>query len=103
MKYKAMLAVLIISAVTASLIGCGVPKSEHDKIVKQLEQTNKEKTVLADQATTLTKEKEALSKQVADLQNQVSALRKENDEFRAKLGLKKPAAKAPAKAPAKKK
>ena len=101
MRHKAFLAVLIASAVTASLIGCGVPKTEHDKVVKALQQAQQEKTALADQLDKVRKEKDSLSQQVAQLQNQINTLQKENDALKGKTAPKKPAAKAPAKAPAK--
>jgi peptidoglycan hydrolase CwlO-like protein len=93
-RYQAFLTILMISALTVSLIGCGVPKTEHDKVVKSLEQANQEKATLTDQVGKLMKEKDSLSQQVAQLQ-------KENAEMKAKMT--KPAAKPAAKAPAKKK
>ena len=97
MKYKAYLAVLIASAVTMSLIGCGVPKTEHDKVVKALQQANQEKTTLADQFDKLKKEKDSLSQEVSQLQTQINTVQKENEMLKAKTGAKKPAAKTPAK------
>ena len=97
MRYKTVVALLILSAVTLSLIGCGVPKTEHEKVVKELEQVTQEKTTLSDQLDKVTKEKEALSQQIGQLQNQINALKKENGQLKAKLAPKKPAKKAPAK------
>ena len=97
MKYKAFVAVLIASAVTMSLIGCGVPKTEHDKVVKALQQATQEKTTLADQFDKLKKEKDSLSQEVSQLQTQINTLQKENEMLKAKAGSKKPAAKTPAK------
>lgn len=97
MRYKTFLAALIVSAVALSLIGCGVPKTEHEKVVKQLEQANQEKTALSSELDKMKSEKEALSKQVAGLQNKINTLQKENRELKAKLAPKKPAAKAPTK------
>ena len=97
MKYKAFVAVLIASAVTMSLIGCGVPKTEHDKVVKALQQAQQEKTSLTDQFDKLKKEKDSLSQEVSQLQTQINTLQKENQMLKAKAGSKKPAAKAPAK------
>ena len=97
MRYKAYLTVLIASAVTASLIGCGVPKTEHDKVVKALQQAQQEKTALADQLDKVRKEKDSLSQQVAQLQNQINTVQKENEALKGKAAPKKPAAKAPAK------
>jgi len=91
MRYKAFVAVLIASAVTMSLIGCGVPKTEHDKVVKALLQANQEKTALTDQFDKLKKEKDSLSQEVSQLQTQINTLQKENQSLKAK------------KAPAKKK
>ncbi len=97
MRYKTVVTLLIISAVALSLVGCGVPKTEHEKVVKELEQVKQETTTLSDQLGKVTKEKEALSQQIGQLQNQISTLRKENEELKAKLAPKKPAKKAPAK------
>lgn len=91
MRHKTFLAVAFVLAVTVALIGCGVPKTEHDKVVKALEQANMEKANLTSQIDKLTKEKDSLSQQVAQLQ-------KEIEELKAKG---KPAAKAPAKPAAK--
>jgi cell division protein FtsB len=88
MRYRIALAILMASAVTVSLIGCGVPKTEHDKVVKALEQANQEKINLASQVDQLTKEKDSLAQQVAQLQ-------KENADLKAKTA--KPAGKAPTK------
>jgi peptidoglycan hydrolase CwlO-like protein len=90
MRHKTFLAVAFVLAVAVSVMGCGVPKTEHDKVVKALEQANQEKADLTGQIDKLTKEKDSLSQQVAQLQ-------KENEELKTKA---KPAAK---KAPAKKK
>jgi cell division protein FtsB len=97
MRSKTFLSAVVSVALAAALIGCGVPKTEHDKVVKALEQANQEKANLTTQVDKLMKEKDSLSQQVAQLQ-------KEAEAMKAKA---KPAAKAPAKpaakAPAKKK
>jgi len=92
MRSQACFSILMTSALLLSLIGCGVPKTEHDKVVKALEQANQEKTNLASQVDQLVKEKDSLAQQVAQLQ-------KENADLKAKMA--KPAAKAPAKPAAK--
>ena len=91
MRSKTFLTAVFSVALAAALIGCGVPKTEHDKVVKALEQANQEKTNLTGQMDKLMKEKESLSQQVAQLQKEVA-------DMKAKA---KPAAKAPAKPAAK--
>lgn len=97
MKFNAFFAAMVITGVTAGLIGCGVPKSEHEKIVQELQQAKQEMTSQTEMAAALTQEKESLSKQVADLQNQIGALKKENETLKGKLSPRKPASKTPAK------
>jgi len=88
-----MLATLVTVVTMAALVGCGVPKAEHDKVVSELNKAKQENAALSDQ---LAKGKD----QVAQLQGQVASLTKENEELKAKLAPKKPAAKPAATKPA---
>lgn len=88
MKYKTHITTFIMFAMILSLVGCGVPKNEHEKVVKELEKANEQKATLSDQLDKAVKEKEVFSGQVADLQNQVSALQKENEGLKAKHAVK---------------
>lgn len=90
-------AALIVSVITFMVAGCGVPKAEHEKIVKELQKANEEKA-------TISAERDRLSQQVTQLQAQIDTLRKENEGLKAKLAPKKQAiTKTPAKATTKKK
>lgn len=93
---QTILAVLLVLGVSGSLIACGVPKTEHEKVVQELKQANQEKTSLTEQVDKLTKEKESLAQQVTQLQ-------KENEDLKAKVAAMSKPAKPAAKAPAKKK
>lgn len=96
MRHKLFLTALILS-LGLSLIACGVPQEEHEKVVKGLQQANQEKTTLGDQLGQVKKEKDSLTQKVSQLQAEVSELQNENAELKAKLAPKKPAQKAPAK------
>jgi len=93
MKQRAMLGAVVAAATLAALVACGVPKADYEKVTKELQQANQDKTALTDQVA---KDKE----QVSQLQGQVASLMKENGDLKAKLAPKKPAAK-PAKTAAK--
>jgi len=84
MKYKTHITTFIMFAMILSLVGCGVPKTEHEKVVKELEKANEQKATLTDQLDKVVKEKESLSGQIADLQKQVSTLQKENEGLKVK-------------------
>jgi peptidoglycan hydrolase CwlO-like protein len=99
MKHKLFLTALILG-LGLSLMACGVPKEEHEKVVKELQQANQDKTTLTEQMDQMKKEKDSLSQKVASLEAEIGKLKKENEELKAKLAPKKP---APKKAPAKKK
>lgn len=96
MRHKLFLTALIFS-LGLSLIACGVPKEEHEKVVKELQQANQEKTTLGEQLDQVKKEKDSLTQKASQLQAEVSKLQKENVELKAKLAPKKPAQKPPAK------
>lgn len=91
MRYKILLVVLVTGILTMSTIGCGVPKSEHEKIVQELEKANQEKTALSDQINQLKAEKESLSQKYSQLEKELNTLRQENEDLKARLTAKKPA------------
>lgn len=103
MKYRMFLAALIVSIITFISVGCGVPKTEHGKVVKELQKVNEEKAAISAKVDKLNQEKDSLVQQVSQLQAQVDTLRKENEKLKGKQAPKKPAQKGPAKTPAKKK
>lgn len=92
MRYKMFLAVLMVGLLTMSTIGCGVPKSEHEKIVKELEKANQEKTTLSEQVNQLRSENESLSQKISQMNSELNTLRQQNEGLKAKLVAKKPAA-----------
>lgn len=96
-------AVLIVAAVTFMVAGCGVPKAEHEKIVKELQKANEEKSAISAKYDKLNQEKDSLFQQITQLQAKIDTLHKENEKLKGKQAPKKPAQKAPAKTPAKKK
>ncbi len=93
MRNKIVMGAFLAVLLTVFLGGCGVPKGEHEKIVKELEQAKKEKAMLNDQVESFNKDRESLSAQLAQSQNQITVLKKENEELKTKLAAKKPAPK----------
>lgn len=91
MRLKIFFPALMVVILTLSTAGCGVPKSEHEKIVSELENANQEKTTLSDQVNKLKAEKEALSLKISQEENELSTLRQENEDLKVKMS--KPAAK----------
>lgn len=91
MRQKIFLTILMVGILTISTIGCGVPKSEHEKIVKELEKANQEKTILSDQINQLKAENESLSQKVSQMEKELDTLRQENEGLKARLAAKKPA------------
>ena len=88
MRHKLFFAALILG-LGLSLSACGVPKEEHEKVVKELQQANDEKTTLREQMDQMKKENDSLSRKVAQLEGEIGKLKKENDELKAKLAPKK--------------
>jgi len=95
-KAPRTVAALAICAVTSLsivvLVGCGVPKSEHEKVVKELDEANQEKMVLIDQLDQASADNELASQKVTQLQSEVDALKKENEGLKVKLSPSKMAA-----------
>lgn len=88
MRYRPIFLSLMAAVLVLPLLSCGVPKTEHDKVLKALEEANQEKVEFAAEIDKITKEKESLSQQVAQL-------RTENEQLKAKKA-PKPAASVPA-------
>lgn len=93
MFYKKFLVVIVALSLTMSAIGCGVSKSDHEKIVKELEKANQEKAALSDQINQLKAENESVAQNVSKLESDLNAIRQENEDLKTKLA----AAKKPAK------
>jgi peptidoglycan hydrolase CwlO-like protein len=92
MSKKTMLATFVAAATMATLVACGVPKADYDKVTTELQQATQEKAALTDQLSQANKDKTAAQQQVAELQGQVDTLKKELEK--AKPAKKaKPAAK----------
>ena len=89
MKFKAWQSGIIAIAVSLTLAGCIVPKSEHDKVVKELQKAKQDMAMMSETAK---KDRDAMMQQVTQLQGEVAVLKKENESLKSK----KPAAKAPA-------
>lgn len=93
MSYRVTPVLLVVAAASMlSVAACGVPKSEHEKIVHELEQVNQEVQTLNEQLSQTAKDKEAAQQQLAQLQSSVRALQKDNEALKAKLAGKKPVA-----------
>ncbi len=106
MRSKIFLAIVMTGILTMSTMGCGVPKSEHEKIVQELDKANQEKATLSDQVNKLKAENESLSQKSSQLESELTTLKKENEDLKAKLSAaatKKPAAQKPAAQPKAKK
>jgi septal ring factor EnvC (AmiA/AmiB activator) len=95
--YKKILIVMVAFLLTMSAIGCGVSKSDHEKIVKELEKANQEKASLSDQINQLKAENESLAQKVSNLESDNNTIRQENEDMKAKLASKKSAVKPKAK------
>lgn len=93
MFYKRFLVLIVALTLTMSAIGCGVSKSDHEKIVKELEKANQEKAALSDQINQLKAENESVAQNVSKLESDLNALQQENEDLKTKLA----AAKKPAK------
>ncbi len=96
-KAPRAVAALVICAVTSLsivvLVGCGVPKAEHEKVVRELDELNQEKMALIDQLDQASADTEMVSQKVTQLQSEVNALKKENEGLKVKLSPSKMAAK----------
>lgn len=92
MRKRMLLFAIMVGVLTMSTIGCGVPKSEHEKIVQELEKANQEKATLSDQLNPLKTENESLSRKLSQKESEMNTLRQENEALKAKLSAKKPAA-----------
>ena len=90
MRYRMFLAGFMLWVMTILAIGCGVPKSDHEKIVRELEKVNQEKMMLSDEINQLKGENGSLSKKVTQMENEVNTLRQENENLKAKQTAKKP-------------
>jgi hypothetical protein len=86
MRTQTVLITCMAVATMAGLAACGVPKADYDKITTELQQVNQDKSACTDQRV---KDKD----QLARLQGEVAMLTKENVNLKAKLAIKKPAAK----------
>lgn len=89
MLLRRMSMLAVVAAATLIISSCGVPKSEHEKVVKELQQ-------VTDQLDQARKQNDQDQQKLTQLQGQVDALKKENDDLKAKAA-KKPAAKSTAK------
>ena len=96
---------LAIWVVAGLALSACVSKSEHEKIVSELQQVNQEKSAISDKLTEATQQKDDMSRKMAMLDERIAALQKENEALKAKEPVKKSAAAKPAakKAPSKKK
>lgn len=70
---------LLVSTLLLTAAGCGVPKTEHEKIVTQLSQVGEEMAALSDQLERVNRERAALAQRV-------TLLEEENRALRAKIG-----------------
>ncbi|MDD5435088.1 MAG: hypothetical protein PH343_06640 [Nitrospira sp.] len=93
MFYKKILIVMLAFTLTMSAIGCGVSKSDHEKIVKELEKANQDKAGLSDQINQLKAENESFAQKVSNLESDNNTLKQENEDMKAKLTAKKTAVK----------
>ena len=93
MFYKKILIVMVALMLTMSAIGCGVSKSDHEKIVKELEKANQDKAGLSDQINQFKAENESLAQKVSNLESDNNTLKQENEDLKAKLTAKKTAVK----------
>lgn len=83
------MAMLMTGVLTMSTAGCGVPKSEHEKIVRELEKANQEKTTLSDQLNQLKVENESLNQKFTQSEKEITILQKEKEGLQARLAPKK--------------
>lgn len=92
MIYKKILILMVAFTLTMSAIGCGVSKSDHEKIVKELEKANQDKAALSDQINQLKAESESIAQKVSKLESDNNTLLQENEGLKAKnTANKKPA------------
>lgn len=79
--------IILITALTLTIpvIGCGVPKADHEKTVKELEKVTQEKTALTDQINQLKAENESVAQNVSKLESDLNALQQENEDLKTKL------------------
>jgi Na+-translocating ferredoxin:NAD+ oxidoreductase RnfG subunit len=95
---------LMVLAVAGLVLTACVSKTEHDKIVSELQQAQQEKTNLSEMLADTDKANNDLIRKVAVLEEQAAALQKENLALKEKAAKSKPATSNPAKKlPAKKK
>lgn len=85
MFYKRFLVLIVALTLTMSAIGCGVSKSDHEKIVKELEKANQEKAALSDQINQLKAENESVAQNVSKIESDLNALQQENEDLKTKL------------------
>ena len=100
MFYTKILIIMVAFMLTMSAIGCGVSKSDHEKIVKELEKATQDKAGLSDQINQLKAENESLAQKVSNLESDNNTLKQENEDMKAKLTAKKTAVKPAAQKPA---
>ena len=79
MKTKSLAASLVIAGL---LVGCGVPKKEHEAVLKQLEDTKME---LADTQKAKADAEEAMRAEIMGLENQIKGLEEKKAELETKL------------------
>ena len=84
MIYKKFLILMVALTLTMSAFGCGVSKSDHEKIVKELEKANQEKAALYDQINQFKAESESLAQKVSTLESENNTLQQENEGLKAK-------------------
>lgn len=89
MIYKKILILMVTFTLTISAIGCGVSKSDHEMIVKELEKANQDKAALSDQINQLKAENESLAQKVSNLESENNTLQLENEGLKAKPAAKK--------------
>lgn len=92
MIYKRILILMVAFTLTMSAFGCGVSKSDHEKIVKELEKANQDKAAFSDQINQLKAESESLAQKVSNLESENNTLQQEIAGLKAKnTASKKPA------------
>jgi len=73
----------VLFTVVLALVGCGVPKSEHQVLQDKYDKVQKEMSDFNEQAKKVQLENAFLKRQVKELEDQITKLKDENDLIKA--------------------
>ena len=73
----------VLFTVVLALVGCGVPKSEHQMLEQKYDKIQKEMSDFNEQAKKVQLENAFLKKQVKELEDHVNRLKEENEVIKA--------------------